>query len=120
MTRIAIGGRNHRKAPTKNRQQHNNATFRAERSSSTLKYRCAIALVLYPKETMMVHETMYIQPNSPEKRNVFISGGNEWISPPTPPTRDRAVITSTRQNGIRIEACRKSVTTTAQSPPTTQ
>src|SRR5215831_17569861 len=45
-TRIAMGGMNHRNAPAKNNPQHSKAILRAERSSSTLKYRCAIALVL--------------------------------------------------------------------------
>src|ERR1700730_561017 len=117
---MAIGGMNHRNAPAKNRPQHRRATLRADFSVSTLKYRCAIALVLYPNATMIVHDTTYTQPNSPVTCIVFISGGREWIRPVTPPTRARDLMTRTRQNGMRIDACRKSVTTTAHRPPRTQ
>jgi len=50
----------------------------------------------------------------------FICGGSACTNPPSPPTRIRAVISKTRQNGISMDAWRKSVTTTAQSPPITQ
>jgi hypothetical protein len=49
-----------------------------------------------------------------------MSGGSDATRPPRPPTRRSAVAAITSVKGSRMAACRKSVITTAQSPPITQ
>jgi hypothetical protein len=69
---------------------------------------------------MKVQQATYSHPVSALRCSEVISEGRPRRRPPMPPTRESETTTMISVNGIRMTACRKSVMTTAHSPPITQ